>query len=208
VRVVSVFEKLGPDEGGHAATPAGELEEQVLEGGAAGLEVGERALVDEAAAVDHDGRRPTVCAASLRTWLDSRTVPARRRPRPQERAEPADAARVEPVGRLVEDQEPRVAEEGRGQAEALAHAQRVAADPAAGGLGEPDDVEDLGDPAARQAGHRRERVQVGAGGAARVRAAGLDVDADQRGGRRRSSGPARRRAARSRQWAGRGRRAA
>ena len=49
----------------------------------------------------------------------------------QQVAHPADAGRVEPVGRLVEDQHPRVAEQRGGDAEALPHAEGVVADPAA-----------------------------------------------------------------------------
>ena len=48
----------------------------------------------------------------------------------QEVAQPADALRVEPVGGLVENEDLRVAEQRGGQAEPLAHAERVAADPA------------------------------------------------------------------------------
>ena len=41
----------------------------------------------------------------------------------QRSAEPGDAGRVEAVGRLVEEENLRVAEESRRQAEALAHAE-------------------------------------------------------------------------------------
>ena len=44
-------------------------------------------------------------------------------------AHPADAGRVEPVGRLVEDQHLGVAEQRGGDAEPLAHAERVVAAP-------------------------------------------------------------------------------
>src|SRR5690606_36033190 len=61
---------------------------------------------------------------------------------PQHRAHPADAGRVEPVGRLVEDEHLRLAEEGVGQAQPLAHPQGVRPG-ASPGLrrGEPDQVE-------------------------------------------------------------------
>ena len=45
----------------------------------------------------------------------------------QQVAQPADPLRVEAVGGLVEDQDPRVAEQGGREAEPLAHAERVAA---------------------------------------------------------------------------------
>ena len=47
----------------------------------------------------------------------------------QQVAHPADAGRVEAVGRLVEDEHLRVAEQGVRDAEPLAHAERVVADP-------------------------------------------------------------------------------
>ena len=47
-------------------------------------------------------------------------------------AHPADAGRVEAVGRLVEDQHLGVADQGGRDAEPLAHAERVVADPALG----------------------------------------------------------------------------
>ena len=52
----------------------------------------------------------------------------------QQVAQPADALRVEAVGRLVEDQHLRVAEQRRGEPEPLAHPSRVAAHAAVGGV--------------------------------------------------------------------------
>ena len=52
----------------------------------------------------------------------------------QQVADPEDALRVEAVDRLVEDQGLRVAEQRRGDAEPLAHAEREAARPLAGHL--------------------------------------------------------------------------
>ena len=52
-----------------------------------------------------------------------------------------DALRVEAVGRLVEDQQVRVAEQRGGDAEALLHAERVGAVAVVAALAEPDDVE-------------------------------------------------------------------
>ena len=67
-------------------------------------------------------------------------------------AHPADAGRVEAVGGLVEDQHLRVPDEGGREAEALAHAEGVVADPALGlDLGEADPGDGLGDPRLRQA---------------------------------------------------------
>ena len=55
----------------------------------------------------------------------------------------AHPRRVEPVGRLVEDQQPRLAQQAGGDAEPLPHAVGVAADLVAGPLDEVDDVEHL-----------------------------------------------------------------
>ena len=86
---------------------------------------------------------------------------------------PADALRVEPVGRLVEDQYPRIAEQRRRDPEALAHAQRVPLEFALGGGGEPDDLQHLVGAAVRQPGGGADDPQVVAAGAALVCAAGL-----------------------------------
>ena len=53
-------------------------------------------------------------------------------------AQPADAVGVESVGRLVEQQHLGFAEQGAGEGEALAHAEREAAGALVGGAGEPD----------------------------------------------------------------------
>jgi hypothetical protein len=70
-----------------------------------------------------------------------------------------------------------------GEPEALAHAEREAADPPVGGVGEADLGEHLVDPARRQAGRGRQHPQVVAGGAAGVEAAGLQDRADHAGRR-------------------------
>ena len=102
----------------------------------------------------------------------------------QERAQPANALRVEAVQGLVQNQDLRVAEQRRPEPEPLAHARRVLADPAAGGLLEPDDREHFVDAGARQPGQCRERAQVVARRAAGMGAARLDVDAEHAGVRR------------------------
>ena len=67
--------------------------------------------------------------------------------------QPADAVGVEPVGRLVEDQDLGVAEQRAGEAEALAHALGEAADAALGRVGQADLFEHLVDARSRNA-HR------------------------------------------------------
>ena len=67
----------------------------------------------------------------------------------EQSAHPPDAGRVEPVGRLVEDQHLRVADQRRREAEPLPHAQGVVAHaPRRLRRGQADEVEHLVDPAA------------------------------------------------------------
>ena len=69
--------------------------------------------------------RSQICSTSPIRWLESRTV---RPPWASERMNVAHlghAGRVEPVGRLVEDQQLRVLEQRGGDAESLLHPQRV-----------------------------------------------------------------------------------
>ena len=61
----------------------------------------------------------------------------------QQVAQPADAGRVQAVGRLVEDEDGRVAEQRTGERQALTHAERERARPAVGRLAQADDVEHL-----------------------------------------------------------------
>ena len=76
------------------------------------------------------------------------------------RAHLADAGRVEPVGRLVEDAQLGVGQQRRGDAEALLHPERVGAHEVVGAVGEPDGLEHLGDPRARQAAEPRQHLEV------------------------------------------------
>jgi hypothetical protein len=75
-------------------------------------------------------------------------------------AQPADALRVQPVRRFVQHDRPRVSEQRGGQAEALPHPHRVAADLAPCGITQPDQLEHLVGSRHRQAGHRAEDAQV------------------------------------------------
>ena len=90
-----------------------------------------------------------VSCISLIRWLETKTVrPSAARPRSR-LPDPAHAVRVEAVDRLVEHQHLRVAQQRAGDAEPLAHAERVGAGAAPGGPGQPDAFEHLVDPAAR-----------------------------------------------------------
>ena len=74
-------------------------------------------------------RTPTrvhICSTSASRWLDRKTVVPAALSVEQQLADLADALRVEPVGRLVEHQQPRRRSSARGQAEPLPHAERVA----------------------------------------------------------------------------------
>jgi hypothetical protein len=61
-------------------------------------------------------------------------------PDAQDPPDPADTLRIKAVGGLVQHHHARIAEHGGGEAEALAHAQRIAPDAAIGGTSEPDDL--------------------------------------------------------------------
>ena len=98
----------------------------------------------------------------------------------EQAAHPADAGRVEAVGRLVEDQHRRVAEQRVGDAEPLPHAERVVADPALG-LGRRrarPGLEHLVDARVGQAHRRAPSVEHLAAGAAGVLGRGVEQDAD------------------------------
>ncbi len=76
-------------------------------------------------------------------------------------AELLDAARIEAVRRLVEDQQPRICEQATRDPETLAHAERVALDLVVGALGEADAGERRADPLAHlRAAHRGDDAQV------------------------------------------------
>jgi hypothetical protein len=85
---------------------------------------------------------------------------------------------VQPVAGFVQDQHLGVAEQGSGQAQALTHAEREAADPPAGRLGEADLVEDLVGAVEGQTGGGGDDPQVVAGAAAGMEAGGLQERAD------------------------------
>ena len=67
----------------------------------------------------------------------------------------AHPARVEAGGGLVEQQQPRLAQQRRGDPEPLAHPVRVAADPVLGAVGQLDGLERLVDPRRRAAAVER-----------------------------------------------------
>ena len=100
-------------------------------------------------------------------------------------AELEDAGRVEAVRGLVQDQQLGVGQQAAGDAEPLAHAERVAADAVVGALAQADPLERRVDPAVRLGLARRgDDLEVLAAGQERVEARLLDdrPDPGQRGG--------------------------
>src|SRR5215467_10736512 len=88
----------------------------------------------------------------------------------QQAAQPGDARRVEAVGWFVEQEHPRVAEQRRGQAEALPHAQGELADPPPRGRGEINLLQYLVHPAAGDLRSLGQNAQVVAGPPPRMEA--------------------------------------
>ena len=144
-------------------------------------------------------RWSAVSSSSLIRWLETSTArpsAASDRSRP---ADPDDALGVQAVDRLVEHQHRRVAEQRRGDAEPLPHAEREAAGPASRADGRrPDLVEHLVDPPGGEAVAVGQPQQVVAGSPAGVHGSGVEQRADlgQRVTQRRGTAgrrPARRR---------------
>ena len=98
----------------------------------------------------------------------------------------AHPGRVEPGRRLVEQEQPRLAQQRGGDPEPLAHAVRVAADPVLRPVAQLDELEHLVDPGARAAARRSRRAA--AGSAARR---GTGRSAAPRRSRRRRRAPSR-----------------
>ena len=121
-------------------------------------------------------------ATSARTWLETSTArpsAACSRSSPRSQVMPG---RVQAVGRLVEDQHLRVAEQRGGDGQALAHPHRVALHAPVGGVVEPDGGEDLVDPAGGMPAGGGQDPQVVAGAAARMERGVLEHGADAGGG--------------------------
>ena len=98
--------------------------------------------------------------------------------RPEQVAHPPDAFRVQPVGRLVENQHLRVPEQRRRQAETLPHAQRVCPECPAAGHREPDKLQDLIRPRQGDARGLADDAQMITSGTPLVGRAGLQDGAD------------------------------
>ena len=118
-------------------------------------------------------RWSAVSCSSLIRWLDTSTARPSRGQRPQEAAHPHDALGVQAVERLVEHEHRRVAEQRRGDAEPLPHAERVAAGLAPGHRLQAGLLDHLVDPPGGQALRVGQPQQVVAAGPARVQRGGV-----------------------------------
>ena len=96
----------------------------------------------------------------------------------QEVANPPDAFGVEPVAGFIQDDRGWVADQCPGEAEALLHAERVAAQLLVGGVGHADEIEHLIDATARDAVRGCHPAQVVAAAARRVDEPGIEEQAD------------------------------
>ena len=144
-----------------ARPPVGDLERprvvggaQLVAAGGGGDQLAERALVDHAAGA-HDRDAVAQLLDLAHQVRGEQHGDALVGEPPHERAHVAHAGRVEAGGRLVEQQQPRVAQQRPGDPEPLAHAVRVAADPVLRAVGEVDGVERRADARARR---RRRRA--------------------------------------------------
>src|SRR5690606_11768028 len=91
------------------------------------VEAGQSALIDELALGDDNQPVDALLHFAEQVGGDQHRAPLRGE-FAQESADPADALRVESVDRLVKHEHPRISEQREGQAEALPHSERVAAD--------------------------------------------------------------------------------
>ncbi len=92
-----------------------------------------------------------------------------------------DAGRVQAVGRLIQDQQLGIVQQGDGQPQALLHPQRIGVDPIPLPIGQADQAQDGVD--ARLVGHaedRRHRAQIVAPRHVQMQRGGLDEGADAR----------------------------
>lgn len=96
----------------------------------------------------------------------------------QQGADPHDAVGVQPVDRLIQHEGGRVGQQGGGDAQALAHAEREGAGPLAGDVGQPDQLQQVVHPLWAHAHGGPHGQQVVAGAAAVVQRGGVQQRAD------------------------------
>jgi hypothetical protein len=100
------------------------------------------------------------------------------RERLQKGADPEHALGVETVDRLVEQHDPRIAEQRRGDAQTLPHPEREAAHARAGDLAQPHQIEHLIDPSQADAVAERQAEEVVVGAAPRMHRFGIQQRPD------------------------------
>jgi hypothetical protein len=98
--------------------------------------------------------------------------------RPDQRAHRGDALGVEAVGRFVQDQQPRAAQQRGRDAEPLTHAERVAGEAVVAAMLQLDDFEHPVDLGVGQSFGSGQDLQIGAAGQVRHERGGLDQGAD------------------------------
>ena len=167
--------------GGDLGAPGGEQAGQVTAARGPHHHVVARALLDEfgdgrvgdePTAADHDEMVGGQGHLAHQVAGDEHG-PALGGQRLEQAADPVDALRVQAIDRFVEHQHRRVAEQGRGDAQPLLHAQRETADPPSGGAVQPHQAEYLGDAASADPVAGRDGEQVVTGGAAAIHGAGV-----------------------------------
>jgi hypothetical protein len=164
----------GHDAGGAQARRGHDVDRPLVARG----QRGDRALGHHPAAVD-DRREVARLLHLVQQMRREQHRAALRHQRAHQPAELENARRVEPVDRLVQDQQLRVAEQAAGDAEPLAHAERVRLHAVVGSRGQPDALQRAGDPPRGGAVARRGvHLQVLAPGQVRVEARLLDDRAD------------------------------
>ena len=178
-------DRSSPSLGRDAAAPDGEYErvplgrpDQDRRDRTARDEVGHAAVGYEPAAADHDQVIRGVLHLRHQMAGDQHR-PALGRQRAHQRPDPHDALRIEAVDRLVEHEDLRIAEQGGGDAEPLAHAEREPLAPLARDLREADDAQDLVDPAPADAVGLGQAEQVATCGPAPVHGPRVQQRADR-----------------------------
>jgi hypothetical protein len=96
----------------------------------------------------------------------------------QQFTEPADAFGVEPVGRLVEDQDLRIGQQGGGETEPLAHAERELSDAPISRRGQIDEIEHLIDSRLVDFTEQRLDAEMVSGTSPRVGVGGIEDRSD------------------------------
>jgi hypothetical protein len=130
-------DQLAPTERTERSIGVAHAQDQLVAHNATAGELGDRALRDDLAPIyDRGGvAGPFDLVEQMRG--DEHGAPLLLDHRADHFAKLLDAAGIEAVGWLVEDQQQRVGQQAAGHAEALAHAHRVALDLLLGALGEP-----------------------------------------------------------------------